>query len=303
MRWILSATVAVCLAAISSVVGGAQAPDKFTLACTLPFDAISVHRPLDTSCENEGRPKPEDGAVAANQEQNRAKNNFCAVGSPVTVTKKTFKDLETKAEALEHATAGSAHPFTFGEHKLVPEDRSAIRADGFHQTSDGAEVHEGTLVRTVAFLMEAKYSSTSGESVNCNFGHIGNSGIHLVLAASKAAASAATPNACESFTAEITPHFRPDEWLILSILHKTQTDPRAAWKRIVALELDRPLRIAGQMFFDGSHRPCVGEEGRPPRISVWEIHPVYAVDVCKKSLASCRVNVANDWKPLDEFVQ
>jgi hypothetical protein len=62
------------------------------------------------------------------------------------VTKKTFKDLAAAAEALEQATAGSAHPFTFGKHELVPEDRSAIRANGFHQTSDGAEVHEGTLV-------------------------------------------------------------------------------------------------------------------------------------------------------------
>jgi hypothetical protein len=298
MRWILSISAALGLAAVSSGVGGAQAPEKFTLACPLPFDAISVHRPLDTNCENEGRPLPADGAVEANKEQNRAKNNFCAGGAPVMVTKKTFKDLEAKAEALEQATAGSAHPFTFGSHDLVPADRTAIRTIGFHQTSDGADVHEGTQVQTVAFLMEAKYSSTSGESVNCNLGHIGNSDIHLVLAASKAAASAATLDACESFTAEITPHFRPDEWLVLSTLHKTQT--KAAWERIVAHELDRPLRITGQMFFDGSHRPCVGDEGRPPRISVWEIHPVYAIDVCKKkTLTSCRVGVATDWTSLD----
>jgi hypothetical protein len=126
--------------------------------------------------------------------------------------------------------------------------------------------------------------------------------VTALLAASKAAASAAVPNACESFTAEITPHFRPDQWLVLSTLHKTQA--KTAWERIVALELDRPLRITGQMFFDGSHRPCVGEEGRPPRISVWEIHPVYGIDVCKKQLlTSCRVNVADDWKSLDEAVQ
>ena len=58
------------------------------------------------------------------------------------------------------------------------------------------------------------------------------------------------------------------------------------------------------MFFDGSHRPCVGEEGRPPKISVWEIVPVYGIDVCKKqSLTSCRMNVADDWKPPDQLVQ
>jgi imidazolonepropionase-like amidohydrolase len=88
MRWILSITVAVCLAAASSTA-----------------------RPLDTSCENERRPQPEDGALEGDKEQNRAQNNFCAGGSPVTVTKKTFKDLEAKAEALEQATARSAHPF------------------------------------------------------------------------------------------------------------------------------------------------------------------------------------------------
>ena len=114
MRWILSISAALGLAAVSSGVGGAQAPDKFTLTCPLPFDPISVHRPLDTNCENEGRPLPADGAVEANKEQNRAKNNFCAGGAPVMVTKKTFKDLEAKAEALEQATAGSAHPLPSG---------------------------------------------------------------------------------------------------------------------------------------------------------------------------------------------
>jgi hypothetical protein len=42
----------------------------------------------------------------------------------------------------------------------------------------------------------------------------------------------------------------------------------------------------------------------PKRISLWEIHPVYAIDVCKqKSLGSCRVGVAADWTPLHEFIQ
>jgi len=80
MRWILS--VAVCLVAISSVVGGAQAPDKFTLACTLPFDAISVHRPIDARSEIEGRPKPEDGALEANKEQIARRTTFAPSDRP-----------------------------------------------------------------------------------------------------------------------------------------------------------------------------------------------------------------------------
>jgi hypothetical protein len=55
-----------------------------------------------------------------------------------------------------------------------------------------------------------------------------------------------------------------------------------AKQRIADANLDRPLRITGQMMFDGSHRPCANGSGSPKRVSVWEIHPVYASDVCNK---------------------
>ena len=41
----------------------------------------------------------------------------------------------------------------------------------------------------------------------------------------------------------------------------------------------------------------------PKRISLWEIHPVYAIDVCKKkSISSCRRDVESDWEALDVFL-
>ena len=46
MRWILSISAALGLAAVSSGVGGVQAPDKFTLACPLPFDPSACIGPL-----------------------------------------------------------------------------------------------------------------------------------------------------------------------------------------------------------------------------------------------------------------
>ena len=165
MQRIIGISAAVCISGTISLVSDsrAQSQDKFTLTCSLPFDDISVHRAIDKGCAIEGAPRPEDGAVEANKEQNRAKNNFCATGAPVTVTRQTFQNLETKVEALETTTATSAHPFTFGSHAQVPEDRTVIRSTPFYTTSDGDPVHEGTLVRTVAYIMEAKYSSTSGE--------------------------------------------------------------------------------------------------------------------------------------------
>ena len=85
--------------------------------------------------------------------------------------------------------------------------------------------------------------------------------------------------------------------LILSSLHKAGS--KTAAERIAAADLDRPLRLTGQMMFDGSHTPCGNGTGSQKRVSVWEIHPVYAIDVCKKkAVSACRIGVADDWKPL-----
>jgi hypothetical protein len=161
-------------------------------------------------------------------------------------------------------------------------------------------VHEGTLVHTVAFLLHGAYSdTTTGESVNCYTPGSATNDIHLALMPAKPTAAA---DECQSFTAEITPHYRPADWLILSTLHKTKT--KSNQQMIAASDLDRPLRITGQMFFDGSHRPCKNGSGSPQRIAVWEIHPVYAIDVCKSAtLAACRVDTDSDWQSLADWAQ
>src|SRR5262249_701850 len=96
---------------------------------------------------------------------------------------------------------------------------------------------------------------------------------------------------CESVTAEISPHSRPDKWdshtLLLAEAH--------------------PFRFTGQLIYDAAHRPCSGNPLKPApqapkRISSWEIHPVYAIDVCKKkSLASCKANDDSAWTPLADW--
>ena len=54
-------------------------------------------------------------------------------------------------------------------------------------------------------------------------------------------------------------------------------------------------RFTGQLFFDASHRPCVNGKGSPKRSSLWEIHPVYALDICMDSHNTCRVDHDEDW--------
>jgi hypothetical protein len=93
---------------------------------------------------------------------------------------------------------------------------------------------------------------------------------------------------CNSITAEISPHFRP-----------------AAWEEITHRDFTkRPLRLTGHLFFDASHVPCrPNKRASPARFSIWEIHPIYLLDVCKNTtLASCRADRESDWIPFDEWV-
>ena len=92
-------------------------------------------------------------------------------------------------------------------------------------------------------------------------------------------------NECNSTTAEMSPHYRPPGW----------TPDRLT-------KLGKPVRIRGQLFYDNSHKPCTpGHTPNPHRVSLWEIHPVYSIDVCKSSdIDECRKNSNNDaeWAPV-----
>jgi hypothetical protein len=73
---------------------------------------------------------------------------------------------------------------------------------------------------------------------------------------------------CKSVVAEMTPHYRPDEW---------------KWTNFRDME-HFYVRVTGQLFFDGSHKPCSqgsALSGHPARATVWEIHPVYRFEICE----------------------
>jgi hypothetical protein len=250
---------------------GAQ---PFAPGCSLPFEGIKGTDPdggllpIDEKCGIEGDTK----AAAVHQLQNKAKNNFCAPGVPVTVTMATFKKLQKAADDAELPHGGNN----------LPDDRN-ILADLVTATSHGksSKVGEGTKVRFATFLLEAHYSNVSkGESVNCKKKGQQFNDIHVVLAENKDA------EPCETVSAEVSPHFRPPAWLPDNL------------NRVV-----RPVRITGQMFFDASHDPCRdGKRASPARISVWEIHPIYSIDVCEKnSLASCDAENDSVWVPMHEW--
>ncbi|HEV8580630.1 MAG TPA: hypothetical protein VGX68_16305 [Thermoanaerobaculia bacterium] len=241
----------------------AQDGQPFPRDCTLPFEDIAMEHDLDQDCGIEGKT-----TSAANALQNRAKNNFCAEGEPARVSRRSFERLQ---DASDEAGFTSGQP---------PEDRSGLQ--NLYTTSDGITIGEGSLVRFVAFIIDAHHSNVKkGESVNCKRGGRENNDIHIVLAQSKSVS-----DFCTSITAEMSPHFRPEDW-----------------DSGVLEDLNRPVRLTGNLFFDGSHVPCrPGRRASPARASVWEIHPVYQVDVCiNTSLSGCPFDDDSKWVPLHEF--
>jgi hypothetical protein len=238
--------------------------------CQLPFAAISVQHPIDSSCTVAGK----STSPAPTKLQNTAKNNFCATGSPQTFTPQQLVDLQTKTK------------IPTGQEK-EPTTRSAAEALG-----------EGKLVRIVAFIIEAHYADLgTGESVNCALPTEEGNDIHIALGA-----TAATPE-CSSVTAEISPHGRPTSW---SNIGHFQAFDNTTKKNVINAALKarlqaQPFRFTGQLFFDASHEPCpCGTSCDPQRSSDWEIHPVYNIEACKSG-TKCIEGQDADWIAFDSW--
>lgn len=242
--------------------------DAFRPSCTLAFDAIKQHHPIDNSCGASGNQRDD----TARGVQNQAKNNFCAQGRPVNINFDVLHQLQRDAE-----TAG----ISFGSDGKIPPDRSVLR----NLSTTAGSIGEGTVARLAAFVVKAHYSNLGkgkGESVNCKLGDRESNDVHIVLGE-----KSNQDDECSSATAEMSPHFRPDAW-----------DPN-----VLTDHNEHLYRFTGQLFFDASHKPCSPDgKGNPKRSTIWEIHPVYAVDICIAAANDCTVDSDQDWVALADFV-
>jgi hypothetical protein len=245
---------------------------RFDPGCPLPYEAIKQAHPTDEVCNLSGESEEYAPSSQAQRRANEAKNQLCAPGPPVLLTFTDFERLQGRA-----GDAG----IEFGPFKHT-KDRSALR--NLYSTTVNGEavtVGEGSLVRVVAYVADARTSNvSSGESVNCKRKGKANNDIHITLIRRP------EDPPCAGIVAEIIPHFRP-----------------AAWRDTTISTLTRPIRMTGQLFFDSPHLPCNEEGhavgGNPARVSLWEIHPVYTFEVCTHTtLATCRGDHDEDWKPM-----
>ena len=249
-------------------------PDRCPNQTPLPFAAIELKHPIDTSCGVSGQP----GAAANSVLQNAVKNNFCSTSpgsQPETFTPQMLIDLQ--------ATTQVKSGF-----RQEPSDRKPLQ-----------DLGEGKLIRMKAFFVEAHHADLgSGESVNCKGKTEELNDVHIAFGAQ------ADTQECDSVTAEISPHYRPASWNEIghyeiwnSSTKKYTPDPAMA-ARLKSL----PYRVTGQLFFDASHKvcPCGTSNCSPVRASLWEIHPVYNVEVCKAG-SRCDENNDSDWLTFDTW--
>jgi hypothetical protein len=281
--------VLVSAALLVSAGAGAQKLKFKTCTQPLPLQLkpfTNQPQQIDFLCGNTGCFKN-----AANDLQNAQKNNYCASTDSITaVTLNTFSALNNASNNEPSIPKGEP-----------PASRAKL-AD-IVSLPNGKKLGEGKVVSFVGYVLDARHSNVdkdnpltagNGESVQCNLLGCAYNDIHITLAEDPA-----QQQMCQTIVAEIIPHYRPPAWDLFD-----SPDYAKFFKT-------HQVKITGQLFFDGSHVPCTaeGKAGNNPardnakdfeRLALWEIHPIYAIDVCKFAEPS-QCKAANAWIPFSEL--
>jgi hypothetical protein len=277
LAWLLLALFSISLA---------QESQKFeTRIDEVPFARIAETHEIDRRCPARGK---EDGNIY-HYAQNAAKNNLTAKGAPVPLS---FADFERLQRASEAGIA-SGKVVLRGKY---PEDRT--RLQNLIKVK-GKPIGEGSVVSLRAYIFNANYANTkysklsdgrpaSGEAVDCDNAELDWNDIHIALSPK----GKPPVDECSTITAEISPHYRPTVWskfidgqnpdieaLVPGLLKDRVIENRKSNQPALY------LRLTGPLFYDASHKPCVFQDGKvierhsPERFSIWEIHPIYRIEV------------------------
>jgi len=250
---------------------------KFESACN-PFGTATMVHAIDNTCAISG-----DAASPGDQAQDRQKNNLCAKGPARVIT---IKDLTALQQAVDAAGVDYGAELGSKLHAGPPSDRSSL-----FTKLPSSSPREGDLVSFVGYIVDAR--SGSLETVNCDCGKPDQTDVQIVVAdhplnlqaKPTSVADRDTELCSNSFIAETIPHRRP------AALELAAIEPLRYKKAIV--------KITGQLFFDASHRPCYGSahtKADPSRLTVFEIHPVYDIEVCSQNTMTQCTSDSKEWK-------
>lgn len=246
---------------------GAAIAGKFAPSCTQPTFPSASPFGIDQQC-------PVVGSGGAEADQNRGTNNFCATAEPQPIKIADMKALQTSVQANKRINFGN--PRTHPSHPTAgpTKDRTPLAALG-----------EGTLRVLDGFVFIARQEGN--ESVDCGPNVLDDPLFHDIHMSIVADESDTHGDECEAVVVEMSPHHRPAPWTAQGVQKLA-----AKHKRV---------QVKGKLFFDSSHSTRQdGKEvpGDPRRVSLCEIHPIYAFNVC--DVAPC--TSAASWIPLDKWL-
>jgi len=214
-------------------------------------------------------------------EKNSAIDDRCGIDGG---SSNPAKQAQSRAKNNLCAAKGPSQPITYQELLDLQQQSNKQNVKNLEDRSPLTDMGEGRFVEYVAFIQDAHYSDVAkGEAVNCNIPGNDTNDIHIVLVQNP------TDDPCSSTTAEMIPHFRPSSWTAPNLMAVKQ----------------HPVKVHGPLFYDDAHTPCTAtSRPNPKRASLWEIHPVYAMEVCRMlDLDQCRNSKnASDWVSLDNWV-
>lgn len=204
---------------------------------------------------------------------NILKHNLAPTGYVIALTFSDFAKLQAEVETL------------FNGHYSTLDAPDRVRLG--HLKLNGESVGEGDLVEIVGYIAvlpgkSAPHPNSSGESVNCRLQGSKNNDFHINVTP--------VPNGSEfqGIVVEMIPQQRNEKW--------TTGRLRAIQKASLM------VRVSGQLFFDNHHKvnsdPAHNLRNQPKRMSLWEVHPITAFDVCTDS--KCTIDGAG-WEPLAEW--
>ena len=264
---------AMVVAAGALMISAAQPAPRFALrgGCVLPYAAYAPTRDALYFCDNAGRRAGQPPPALPDRLRLDAQNNLCApAGAPVPMSHREFSRLP----------AVDPHALLTSRKRLAAIAPLPGRAD----------VGEGTVVRIAGIISTAHVAGCdqpapgerAGEPVTCHF--LGGPTLsEMQLNLSPMSAPRDTPD-CDTVVAKMIVHYRPIWWDEIDI--KTP---------------DAPVRITGQLFYDETATAC--PRGGSARSTPWEIHPVYAIDVCTAaSPGECDPAAGRFWQPHHQWV-
>jgi hypothetical protein len=254
---------------------------------TLPLQLgeLANNHPID-SCACTGKPKDEPELRVATNLQNSIKNNFSRdTSNPKVISINDMIRLQQRVNAIPFAKLPR------GNRDTIPNPQQRNRLTNINLGANRT-FSEGDVITVAGFILGARHSNLdTGESVNCEETGCANNDIHIEVAAHRRnpAITLGKQMNTEGVVAEISPRHRPLAW------DTFDSDDYTSFFR------SHPVAFTGQLFYDASHHPG----GEPNRAAVWEVHPVYAIWVCKNNNPqACPLNKLNDesvWLPFHKL--